>query len=198
MKLELVGSMASEPTDSEGWLSVIGVQCICGKSPSVVFQTPPAAAPRKTTAGFLGSTASAVTRPELLGPPLKGKKPLVPTLMGCGPIKVHAAGPGKSVANGAAFSAGSKPIFRCTSIIWSTGFNALWRRPVATEPSGSVRSPTNHSSRSFREPSSSRTAPSASARFEPPAGDGRTGGRVVVLAPGFFGFAGEAEPAVSG
>ena len=147
MVLELVGSIASEPIDSEGWLSVIGVQC---KPPSGVLQTPPAAAPRKTTLGSLGSTASAVTRPELLGPPLKGKKPLEPTLMGCGPIKVHAAGPGKSVAKGAAFSAGSKPIFRCTSIIWSTCFNALWRRPVATEPSGSVRSPRNHSSRSFR------------------------------------------------
>src|SRR2546425_6978389 len=117
MMLELVGSMASERIDSEGWLSVIGVQC---KPPSMVFQTPPAAAPRKATSAFLGSTASAATRPELFGPPLKGKKPLEPTLMGCGPIKVHVAGPGKSVANGAAFSAGSKPIFRCTSIIWST------------------------------------------------------------------------------
>src|SRR5437879_12631672 len=187
MVLELVGSIASEPIDSEGWLSVIGVQC---KPPSGVLQTPPAAAPRKTTLGSLGSTASALTRPELLGPPLKGKKPLVPTLMGCGPIKVHVAGPGKSVANGAAFSAGSKPIFRCTSIIWSTCFNALWRRPVATEPSGSVRSPRNHSWRSFSYSSSSRPEPSASARFDPPPGAGWAGGRGVALPAGFGGFAG--------
>src|SRR2546425_6411057 len=83
--------MESEPIDSEGWLSVIGVQF---KPASIVFQTPPAAAPRKATSGFLGSTASAATRPELLGLPLKGNTPGA-TLIGCGPIEVHAEGPGK-------------------------------------------------------------------------------------------------------
>src|SRR5437899_6807855 len=111
MMLELVGSMASEPIDSEGWLSVIGVQF---KPASIVFQTPPAAAPRKATSGFLGSTASAATRPELLGLPLKGNTPGA-TLIGCGPIEVHAEGPGKSVANGAALSNGDRKSTRLNS-----------------------------------------------------------------------------------
>src|SRR6267378_137823 len=117
--LELVGSMASEPIDSEGWLSVIGVQF---KPASIVFQTPPAAAPRKATSGFLGSTASAATRPELLGLPLKGNT------------------------------------------------------PVATEPSGSVRSPRNHSSRPFRKSSSSGMASGDGAPFGPAVGGCSAGG----------------------
>ena len=170
--LELVGSMASEPIDSEGWLSVIGVQF---KPASIVFQTPPAAAPRKATSGFLGSTASAATRPELLGLPLKGNTPGA-TLIGCGPIEVHAEGPGKSVANGAALSNGSQPILLCVSIIRSTCFNALWRMPVATEPSGSVRSPRNHSSRPFRKSSSSGMASGDGAPFGPAVGGCSAGG----------------------
>src|SRR3989442_252252 len=86
MMLELVGSMASEPIDSEGWLSVIGVQF---KPASIVFQTPPAAAPRKATSGFLGSTASAATRPELLGLPLKGNTPGATLIgWGCGLLRL--------------------------------------------------------------------------------------------------------------
>src|SRR5207253_2546070 len=172
MMLELVGSMASEPIDSEGWLSVIGVQF---KPASIVFQTPPAAAPRKATSGFLGSTASAATRPELLGLPLKGNTPGA-TLIGCGPIEVHAEGPGKSVANGAALSNGSQPILLCVSIIRSTCFKAFWRMPVATEPSGSVRSPRNHSSRPFRKSSSSGMASGDGAPFGPAVGGCSAGG----------------------
>src|SRR5207245_2832070 len=140
MMLELVGSMASEPIDSEGWLSVIGVQF---KPASIVFQTPPAAAPRKATSGFLGSTASAATRPELLGLPLKGNTPGA-TLIGCGPIEVHAEGPGKSVANGAAFSKGSQPILPLHLnhpvhvlqgfLAHACGHRAVGERPVAEEP----------------------------------------------------------------
>src|SRR5437879_11759601 len=128
--LELVGSMASEPIDNEGWLSVIGVQF---KPASIVFQTPPAAAPRKATSGFLGSTASAATRPELLGLPLKGNTPGA-TLIGCGPIEVHAEGPEKSVAKGAAISKGSKRIIISVSVLRSYCINAHTRMVLDTQP----------------------------------------------------------------
>src|SRR5437870_612306 len=70
--------------------------------------------------------------------------------------------------------------------------------PAPTEPSGSVRSPRNHSSRSFRKSSSSGMASGDSAPFGPAVGGCWAGGRVVVVAAGFCGFAGDAEGAGSG
>src|SRR2546425_10640149 len=110
-----VGSIAIAPMDSEGWSSLTGIQLA---PPSIVFQTPPAAAPKYATSLLVGSTASAATRPELLGLPLKGKR-AAGTLIGRGPIELHAVGPGKAVTSGTAPSGGSSPIFLCASIILS-------------------------------------------------------------------------------
>src|SRR5919204_4691657 len=57
----LFGSTATAPMLRVGWLSVRGVHVV---PESEVFHTPPPAVPAYTTAEFVGSTASEVTRPD--------------------------------------------------------------------------------------------------------------------------------------
>src|SRR2546429_9240725 len=76
--------MASAPIARLSCASLFGAQCT---PPSLLFQTPPPAAPAYTTALLLGSTASAAIRPDAAGPPEAAA-------IACGPglVQLHPSG----------------------------------------------------------------------------------------------------------
>lgn len=82
--LGLLGAMAIEPVINDASLSVNGVQVGLLEFASVVFQTPPEAAPTYTVLGSEGSAATPDIRPTVDRPP-----GAVPDVSGAGPIGVQ-------------------------------------------------------------------------------------------------------------
>ena len=131
------GSRAIEPIESDACVSVSGVQLW---PPSVVFHTPPSAAPAYTTSGFRGSTARAEMRPENFDPLLSTK---TEGPIGFQDVELTAL----TAAGDIAPLAAAAPRRFSSPRILSRSRNALARRPLGTRPGSTPRSRANHSAR---------------------------------------------------
>src|SRR5579872_6631256 len=113
---------------SEGWSSVSGVQLT---PPSVVFQTPPEAAPIYITLLSRGSMAIALQRPAV-------EEAVLP-LVGFGPINVHVAESSARPVSEAPVCARVRWRCRAAASTWRNCRMAFTRAPAGIEALGKAR-----------------------------------------------------------